>query len=471
MTPKWYRTWRSVAVALTLSASAARATAAAEPTNAPRAGPSGRPTPELAAGRAAYTQHCARCHGAQGHGDGLDAKRFYPRPRDVTLGVYKFRSTASGTPPTDEDLFRTITDGLPGTNMPDWRHLDDSARWQLVYYLKSLSLVFQQTQPSPVTVAQDPGPHDAATQGKALYEKLGCAACHGTAGRANGPSAAGLVDDWGMPIRPANLTQGWAYRGGHDARSIMLRMLTGIDGAGMPSYAEVVSPQEAWQLAHYVERLQEPAHWNLIIRARPADGALPLVLEDPRWAQADRTDVRLRQAVAATGEWVAPATIKSIAVDALATNDAVAFRFTWDDPSESVKGSPDAFALLLKPAKSAGDVVTLHAWPYVGAPALDLCAWRADTGQATEELATTFHRVFAPSRRQVSLPSTARYADGRWQLILHRALQSDAPGTAVIGAAPLTSVAFAVWDGENAQARAVSPWVDLALRRKEEDAP
>lgn len=460
MTPKWCRTWTSVAVALLVSAGA---TVVAEPTSAQRAGSSSRPAPDLAAGRAAYTQYCARCHGVQGRGDGLDAKRFYPRPRDLTLGVYKFRSTASGTPPTDEDLFQTMTNGLPGSSMPDWRHLDEPLRWQLVYYLKSLSPVFEQAQPALVTVTQDPGPRDAKTKGKALYEKLGCAACHGAAGRANGPSAAGLVDDWGMPIRPANLTQGWAYRGGHDARAIMLRMLTGIDGAGMPSYAEVVSPEEVWHLAHYVESLQEPSHWNLIMHARPVKGALPMALEDARWAEADRTTVRLRHAVTATGEWTAPPTIQFVVVETLATEDAVAFRVTWDDPSESVKGSPDAFALLLKPSRSAGDVVTLQAWPYVGAPALDLCSWRADTGQAVEGLTTAFNRVLAQSRQQASLPSTARYADGRWQLIIHRSVQSDPPGAAVIGAEPLTSVAFAVWDGDTPEARAVSPWVDLAL--------
>ena len=68
-----------------------------------------RPSRDLAAGKAAYEQSCARCHGATGAGDGVDAKRFYPRPRDLTMGVYKFRSTASGTPPTDDDLFQTMT--------------------------------------------------------------------------------------------------------------------------------------------------------------------------------------------------------------------------------------------------------------------------------------------------------------------------------------------------------------------------
>ena len=58
-----------------------------------------KPAANPSAGRAAYEQSCARCHGVQGAGDGVDAKRFYPRPRDFSMGVYKFRTTTSGTPP------------------------------------------------------------------------------------------------------------------------------------------------------------------------------------------------------------------------------------------------------------------------------------------------------------------------------------------------------------------------------------
>jgi len=111
-----------------------------------------RPSPDLAVGRAAYQQHCARCHGVEGRGDGYDAKRLYPRPRDLTEGIFKFRSTATGTTPTDEDLFNTLTNGLPGTGMPDWSHLDEGARWQLVAYLTSLSAAFTDAPPESVNL-------------------------------------------------------------------------------------------------------------------------------------------------------------------------------------------------------------------------------------------------------------------------------------------------------------------------------
>jgi cytochrome c oxidase cbb3-type subunit 2 len=420
-----------------------------------------RPAPDLEAGRAAYVQQCARCHGDAGKGDGLDAKRFYPRPRDLTLGVYKFRSTMSGTPPTDADLFHTITEGLPGTNMPDWKHLDEETRWQLVYYLKSLSPAFEQTPPSPVEVPPDPGRKRAdPAKGRAVYEQLGCAACHGTMGRANGTSAAGLVDDWSMPIRPADLTQGWSYRGGADPRSIVLRFLTGIDGAGMPSYAEAVPAEDIWQLAYYVASLQELVNWNMIAHPMRVTGALPEGPDDPRWAAAERTDVRLRNVVSAEGEWQHPPTIRAVTFEAIANAEAIALRVSWNDPTEETAAPADRLALVLKPEGSRGDVATLQAWPYAGAPALDVCLWSSDTGKAWEWVGTGFE----PAASASGLPAAADYRDGRRRLVLQRPLHPATPeGASAIDPGGFAAFAFAVWDGGNPPARMVSPWVEVSL--------
>ena len=399
------------------------------------------PAPDLKAGKAAYGQYCARCHGETGKGDGLDAKRFYPRPRDFSLGVYKFRSTASGTPPSDEDLFRTIAQGLPGSNMPDWQHLDEKTRWQLVYYLKSLSPVFAQTPPAPVSTTPDPGRQRAdLKKGREMYEKLGCAACHGAAGRANGTSAAGLVDDWGMPIRPANLTQGWSYRGGSDPRSVMLRVLTGIDGAGMPSYAEAISPEDAWHLAYYVTSLQEPVHWNMIAHPLRVDGALPETAEDPRWDQTEPTDAPLRNVVTAEGEWVDPPTVKAVRCQAVYNAEGIVFRFSWDDPTHSVGSPTDQLALILKPAGSRGDVVTLQAWPYAGSPSLDFCFWTADTGTVGELLAANLEWVTRHDGPRPSLRSGTSVGSA-W---------SQRGSSAVSGSAPSTRKGWAImfqWTG------------------------
>jgi cytochrome c oxidase cbb3-type subunit 2 len=429
-----------------------------------------RPAPDLEAGRAAYLASCARCHGAAGQGDGVDAKRFYPRPRDLTLGVYKFRSTASGTPPTDEDLFRTISHGLPGSNMPDWQHLDEATRWQLVFYLKSLSPVFAQSEPMLVALTRDPGRTRAnLAKGRAVYEQLGCAACHGSAGRADGTSAAGLIDDRGMAIRPANLTHGWSYRGGHTPQDIVVRMLTGIDGAGMPSYAEAVSPEDAWHLAYYVASLQEPARWHPVLRSAYFAQPAPSQLTDPRWLLAERADVRLRNAVTPDGQWNEPPTIRAVSMQAIHTDEALAVRLSWDDPTKELDPPLDGLALLFKPAGGEGDVVTLQAWPAARTRPLDICYWSADNNPIIEQVATQWQNVQARQEpAPVTLTGAVEYREGQWSLVVQRPLQPTAPaGAASLAVGSLASVAVAVWDGGNPAARAISPWIDVDLTAKE----
>ncbi len=46
-----------------------------------------------------------------------------PYPRDYREGLYKFKSTPSNLPPTDEDLMRTVQEGVPGTAMPSFKLL------------------------------------------------------------------------------------------------------------------------------------------------------------------------------------------------------------------------------------------------------------------------------------------------------------------------------------------------------------
>lgn len=427
-------------------------------------------------GRAVYLQQCARCHGVEGKGDGYDAKRLSPRPRDLTSGVFKFRTTASGTAPTDQDLFNTITNGLTAGGMPDWKQLDESVRWQLVAYLKTLSTNFTDNPPQPLDFGTDPGRKriDLAA-GKEVYTKLGCASCHGAGGRANGPSAATFTDNWGAPIRPANLTQGWSYRGGSEPESIVQRVLSGIDGSPMPSYAEAATTDEIWQLAHYVRSLQETPRWTMIVRVPQADGELPTDPEDPRWASVPRTDVRLRNTVEPDGRMANPETISAVTFQALHNGETLALRVQWDDPSEDRQDSGDALAMAFLPHGLEGDVVSLQTWPLSSAPALDWFAWSAQSG-LREVVAHEYDEVFAASASMNT--RHASYQDGRWTVVLQRPLVPHSPATegspeergkraAALSAGMFAPVAFAAWDGGNPDSGrgAVSQWIDLSLER------
>lgn len=81
-------------------------------------------TPEnIKAGEAIYIQRCLPCHGVKGASDGAAAIFLDPRPRDFTRGIIKIKTTVADAPPTDEDHFRVVTRGVPGTAMPTWRTL------------------------------------------------------------------------------------------------------------------------------------------------------------------------------------------------------------------------------------------------------------------------------------------------------------------------------------------------------------
>jgi len=423
-----------------------------------------KPEPNLAVGKAAYEQQCARCHGVSGQGDGRDAKRFYPRPRNFVEGVYKFRSTESGTPPTEPDLFDTLTRGLPGSGMPDWRHLDESLRWQLVYYIQNLSSS-RGTAPAPISFGHDPGAKGAdLAKGKQIYEKLGCAACHGPQGRANGPSATTLVDNAGLPIRPANLTQGWNYRGGSDPRAIVQRLMTGLDGTPMPSYAEAVSPEDAWQLAYYVRSLQRQPHWTMLVKAAHVDAAASWSLDDPRWASVEAADVRLRNAVTASGEITGPLSVSTLTLQAVADAQALTLRVSWPDPLENREAPVDALALAFHSRAVAGDVITLQAWPLKDSPALDLLVWSADWPHAQEAVVRDYEAIRAPTSHAASRVSSAAYRDGLWTVVLTRPFSAEDPDAAQLAPGDFVPLAVAVWEGSNPTQRAVSGWIDVILQ-------
>jgi cytochrome c oxidase cbb3-type subunit I/II len=93
-----------------------------------------------ARGKELYAKACAACHGDDGQGEGPVATRmvFNSHPANFTkpLASIKIRSTQPGSLPQDEDLFRTITRGLPGTAMLSFRNLPADDRWALVHRVK-----------------------------------------------------------------------------------------------------------------------------------------------------------------------------------------------------------------------------------------------------------------------------------------------------------------------------------------------
>ncbi|MDR4509720.1 MAG: cytochrome c [Candidatus Brocadiaceae bacterium] len=218
------------------------------------------PTEITEEGKKVYKNYCSACHGEEGAGDGPLARSMLPKPRNFTRGAYKFRSTPSGSLPTDEDIFRTITYGVPNSTMIPWDILSDEQRASVIPVLKSFSEAFEYREPEPsVDVGLQIRPTERTLlEGKRIYEeKLECWKCHGVEGRGDGPSAAEQEDDFGFPIKPFDFTTG-KFKGGSSPVDVYLRFTTGLNGTPMPSFAKELTDEERWYLTHYVLSLVKP---------------------------------------------------------------------------------------------------------------------------------------------------------------------------------------------------------------------
>src|SRR3984893_10407756 len=96
----------------------------------------GKLTGHSAAAQGTYRRYCVGCHGVLGDGEGENAQWIDPKPRNFTLGIFKCRSTTTGTLPLDSDLFSTIGRGLISSNMPSWNPLSAQQRADLVAFVK-----------------------------------------------------------------------------------------------------------------------------------------------------------------------------------------------------------------------------------------------------------------------------------------------------------------------------------------------
>jgi len=106
-------------------------------------------------GASLFRSNCSPCHGVNARGGG--------RGPDLTSGRWRHGGT-------DAEMFRTISDGVPGTEMPA-NGFEDSEIWAIVAYLKSLA-------PTKRAVTGD------AKKGEAIFwDQAGCGSCHMVRGR------------------------------------------------------------------------------------------------------------------------------------------------------------------------------------------------------------------------------------------------------------------------------------------------
>lgn len=274
-------------------------------------------------GKVAYERYCVGCHGVEGDGKGDAAGFLHPRPRNFQIANYKFSSTRSGQLPTDEDLRRSIRNGLKGSAMPAWNLLPDRTIDALIAYIKTFSPKWQAREPAaPIPRFEDPyrsQPDKTAAiqRGEAVYHGYAtCWTCHPAyvsgerineyfvllggpprlGFRANLHLPEGKANNEGELIYPPDFTRDFV-RSGVSVDDVYRTIAAGISGTAMPTWVDtmelpglkegdppLVQPADLWAMSYYVQRLiqQRPqllAMGSFEVRRRPVgiflDGSLP----------------------------------------------------------------------------------------------------------------------------------------------------------------------------------------------------
>lgn len=224
-----------------------------------------------------YQERCAVCHGQKGDGRGLAAHSMRVKPTDFTLGLYKYRSTPSGSPPLDADIERSIQSGIYGTSMPAW---DDLLSSQEIKDVVKLLKGFASNKTGRAAAALT-APTEAeigranADKGKMLYQSSKCSQCHGNEGAGDGPLARQLKDARGNQSFPRDLTDHRNYATGQSITDIYFRIASGLNGTPMTGYANSLSRQQIVDISAYLKSLYEDK-------------------EKTRWTVKDTRDPQLR---------------------------------------------------------------------------------------------------------------------------------------------------------------------------------
>jgi mono/diheme cytochrome c family protein len=210
-------------------------------------------------GQRIYAQRCAVCHGPDGRGNGPAAPSLIPRPRDFTLGLFKYKSTPPGQPPSTQDLENVVSNGLQSSAMPYFRDLLSKEEIHAVVdYIKNFSNKFSGAPAESIAIPQRQTTAESLNRGRVIYNEEGCAGCHGPDGRKTG-----LIEDVKLhptPIR--DLSAPWTFHGGSDPKDLWLRLTTGLDGSVMPTYMYALTPDQRWDVVNYVQSLARIAPWE-----------------------------------------------------------------------------------------------------------------------------------------------------------------------------------------------------------------
>jgi DMSO reductase family type II enzyme heme b subunit len=444
-------------------------------------------------GAQVYAKRCVWCHGEEGEGEGPAAERLNPPPRDFTSAQYKIKTTAFDDDfANDDNIFRMIRDGMPGTAMPGWSDvLSEQEMWDLVWHIKTLAGLEEeelgadmdygtQVESSPASIAK----------GKQLFlEDDRCVECHGKEGK--GDAVKGLKDDSGYRTWPRNLTKPWTFRASNDPKDIFARISTGISGTQMPAFGDpasdkVLSVEERWHVANFVNSLAKTdklvAPENTVIKADKIAGSLPDSADDPRWEQTVPTTFFLVPQIIGEERFFTPSN-DSVTARAVFNEDRFAILLEWDDRTRSIPGDETAEEIsdpeLVQDSIAIQLPVTIpqsSEKPYFGmgdsSHPVNMWQWKGGTVETPESVklynAMGFTDIEERDAAAAGIEAKGVYKNGTWKVLMTRSRSAADPQKDIeFSAGEYIPIAFAAWDGSNSEQgsrHTMTTWYWLLLK-------
>lgn len=354
-------------------------------------------------GLALYVRHCASCHGEKGDGQGPAAPFLNPRPRD--FGEAQFRLVTTANPiPTDEDLSRTIRQGMPGSAMFPFGHLGDTEIAALIKEVrrlirtgqerkirkaaadaeeeleadalaKTLDTVTRPGNPIAMPAELPKASKESIARGDKLYrdQKVGCVSCHGEQGKGDGVQDQRNLD--GRPTRPRDFTQG-IFKSGRDAKQLYARVMRGMPGSPMPA-APFLNADQVGDIVNYIlslappESAEEVTHHRRQLVARRVKEPLDSANLEQIWKDIKATPVVV------TPLWWRDHAPPHLLVSAIHDGKTLAVKLSWLDATANQQViRPDDFEDM-----AAVQLYKGKAEPFLGMgaadQAIDLWLWRA----------------------------------------------------------------------------------------------
>ncbi len=466
----------------------------------------------LARGNAIYQHMCVFCHGSDGNGGGPAMGFLYPWPRDFRTGIFKFRSTPTGTLPRDEDIYRTIVNGIPGTSMPNWSDaLSPEDTWALVNLIKSFSPRFFNEKPGDPVEVKEPGSAtpESIARGKELYVKNKCTHCHGMSGKGDGRLAESLMDAWKHAVFVHDITNPSYFKAGSTGKDVYRTLSTGLDGTPMESYAQL-SDQERWDLTHFIRsrfaKESKRAEFETDVFSKKVTGKLDIDPANPLWNDVKATDLVLRPLSARRSA------VETIRFSSVHNEKQLAVRVQWEDPNQDENQDLGDQYLDQVAVQFALGAVTLHTHghnePFWGmgnrGKPVNIWHWKAGqkkeyaastkghmetwdldmdalifggtspsaalnqpTGRAVMELnAEGFSTLTPQPEDKQGVTGQGAWVDGVWTVIFLRDMEKSGKWDADFNQKDPVLIAFAVWDGlkEDRNGRkVVSVWQRLNI--------